>query len=112
MSLDQEYDAQHSRSILDTLDTDDGVKSPQLQGSYPPQLDDRHDDFYQQPQGMHPGHQQQSGQAQYEQGQIINPTSHPSAADGGFDPNDAMLDADPFNLSASMRESSRSTYTY
>lgn len=36
---------------------------------------------------------------------MIPPTSHPAAAEGNYDvdPNDAMLDADPFNLGANLQ---------
>ncbi|KAK4507573.1 hypothetical protein PRZ48_001308 [Zasmidium cellare] len=112
VSTDQEYDTQHSRSMLDEPDDNDlggTTRSPELHGTYPSQFDhsqaQQHADFYQPPQGMQPGQQQQvAQQGHYEQPQMMPPTSHPGAGDGQFDvdPNDPMLDADPFGLSASM----------
>jgi len=93
--------------MLEDPDHDDLVKSPQLQGSYPPQFGDtqapRHADYFPPSQAMQQGHQQQmSTQPKYEHGQVMPPTSHPADTDGQFDPSDPMLDADPFGLSASM----------
>lgn len=100
MSTDQEYDAQHSRSMLDETDLDevDRNPSPELQGTYPPQFDQaqsqQHGTYYQPPPGVQHGQQQP----------MVQPTSHPNAQDGDYDvdPSDPMLDADPFGLSASM----------
>lgn len=88
---------------------------PQLQGHYPPQSGYRlpdgghHTSYYHQQVTPHT-QQQMAPQPQYEQ-----PTSHPSMGDGEssqfgsmgqmIDPNDPMLDADPFGLSASMHYS-------
>ena len=97
MSTEQEYDTQQSRSMLDQPDPDDNSDpSPdQLHGAYPPQYEHQMNqpptsDFY--PPSL-------NGPPQMQQPQ--------SAVDAAFgidmiDPNDAMLDADPFGLSASM----------
>lgn len=115
MSTDQEYDTQQTRSMLDEPDVEDlgSARSPVLHGTYPPQFDhvqgqqqQQHPDFYSQPRGSMPAAQSQQTppQTQYEHPQMIPPTSHPSAAEGHFDvdPNEAMLDADPFNMGANM----------
>lgn len=82
-------------------------RSPELHGTYPSQFDhsqpQQHGDYYQLRQGMQPGQQQHvAQQGQFEQPQMMPPTSH--SGDGQFDvdPSDPMLDADPFGLSASM----------
>lgn len=94
--------------MLDRPDPDDmSDPSPdQLRGNYPPQID--HDqpqtsDYYQPPLSA-PPQMTPTSQSQ--------PPSHPPNSDstGGqlgslgemIDPNDPMLDADPFGLSASM----------
>lgn len=116
MSTDQEYDTQQTRSMLDETDVEDlgATRSPVLHGTYPPQFDhvqgQQHGDFYAQPRGNMPAAQSRQTppqQTQYEQPQMIPPTSHPAAAEGNFDvdPNDAMLDADPFNLGANLQVS-------
>lgn len=116
MSTDHEYDAQqHSHSILDDPDPESlgGDRSPELRGAYPPQFDHQQapqqGQYYQQPPGLHPGpqppqQQQMPPHNQYEQGPTMPPTSNPPAPSTNFgvDPNDPMLDADPFGLSASM----------
>ena len=108
MSTEQEYDTHQTRSMLDRPDPDDtSDPSPdQLHGNYPPQFDHHHpqtSDYYQPPLTA-PPQLTPSSQSQ--------PTSHPPNADGTggplsnlgemIDPNDPMLDADPFGLSASM----------
>ncbi|KAK5173737.1 uncharacterized protein LTR77_002418 [Saxophila tyrrhenica] len=95
--LEQEYDTQQSRSMLDQPDPDDNSDpSPdQLHGTYPPQFEQMHppptSDFYQAPLNGPP--------------QMQPPQQVPAEGQFGLemiDPNDAMLDADPFGLSASM----------
>jgi hypothetical protein len=122
VSTEQEYDTQQSRSMLDhpdaDADPDQSNSSPtQLQGAYPPQYGDHQqhpvggNDYYQQPfqPGMSQSHQDyaQYGQQQHH----VMQTSQPESRDGAsgqfsmgqvVDPNDPMLDADPFGLSASM----------
>ncbi|EME88123.1 uncharacterized protein MYCFIDRAFT_184912 [Pseudocercospora fijiensis CIRAD86] len=108
--LDQEYDTQHSRSMLDEPDDDNlrTHRSPQSQGQYPQHYQNPQEqtsgDYYNPPQGMQQGQHQLSPHSQYEQMQQMIPTSHPNGNDGPYevDPNDPMLDADPFGLSASM----------
>jgi hypothetical protein len=94
--------------MLDQAVDGDDISDPspdQLHGTYPPQFDPQQqpqqpptsNDFYQPPPT--------SGQPQ-----MLPQTSNPpGSADGQFgnmgeliDPNDPMLDADPFGLSASM----------
>lgn len=90
--------------MLDQDDAD-GISDPspdQLHGTYPPQVGQQHppsNDYYQAPPSVHPSQQH------------LPPTSHPPNAEPGgqfgelgeiIDPNDPMLDADPFGLSASM----------
>ncbi|TKA77008.1 hypothetical protein B0A55_01963 [Friedmanniomyces simplex] len=123
MPPEQEYDTQEPQSMLDHTDPQDvehaSNTSPTLQGTYPPQFEpQRHhsqQEYYQQqyggnalPQQMAPP-QQPFGEAQRQQQAM--PTSQPQARhsiSGPFamgqviDPNDPMLDADPFGLSASM----------
>ncbi|KAK1080456.1 hypothetical protein LTR33_005527 [Friedmanniomyces endolithicus] len=119
----QEYDTQEPQSMLDHSDPHDLERtsdtSPTLQGTYPPQFEPpKHhaqQEYYQQqyngptmPQQMAPP-QQPFGEPQKQQ--TMRPTSQPQARHsvaGPFamgqviDPNDPMLDADPFGLSASM----------
>ncbi|EME50232.1 hypothetical protein DOTSEDRAFT_68942 [Dothistroma septosporum NZE10] len=98
--LDQEYDTQHSRSMLDETEPEDIDRnhSPELHGTYPPQFEQgqghQHGAYYEAQSGVQHGQQQP----------LMQPTSHPNAEDGSYDvdPNDPMLDADPFGLSASM----------
>lgn len=110
MSTDQEYDTQQTRSMLDEPDIEDlsAGRSPVLHGTYPPQFDhaqgQAQQDFYPQARGMSTAQTRQTPpHTQYEQPQMIHPTSHPNA-EGHFDvdPNEAMLDADPFNMGANM----------
>lgn len=126
MSTEQEYDTQHaSHSMLDQPEPgDDDPSDPDnnlethphgLQGAYPPQQ--MQYEQQQQPpsapgyapyaQQQHapamppPGQQQMS--PQYEQPQQGRQGGEPyGALPGMIDPNDPMLDADPFGLSASM----------
>ena len=107
MSTEQEYDTQPTRSMLEPDPDDNSDPSPdQLHGNYPPQFDHHHPpatDYYQAPMSAPP---QMNPQPQ------LPPTSHPPNSDGPggqfgnigeiLDPNDPMLDADPFGLSASM----------
>ncbi|KAF2765827.1 hypothetical protein EJ03DRAFT_279306 [Teratosphaeria nubilosa] len=100
---EQEYDMQHTRSMLDHSDIDaDGphhsanASPTQLQGNYPPQFGDHAagrqegaHDYYQQGYGVQ--QPEQTGQAGTGYGVV-----------GQIDPDDPMLDADPFGLSASM----------
>ena len=93
--------------MLDQNDVDDtSDPSPdQLHGTYPPQFDHHQpptSDYYQPPLSAP---MQMSSQAQ------MPPTSQPTNVDGSsqfagmgemIDPDDPMLDADPFGLSASM----------
>ncbi|KAK1808924.1 hypothetical protein LTR12_016706, partial [Friedmanniomyces endolithicus] len=123
VSTEQEYDTQEPQSMLDHSDPHDLERtsdtSPTLQGTYPPQFEPpKHhaqQEYYQQqyngptmPQQMAPP-QQPFGEPQKQQ--TMRPTSQPQArhsVTGPFamgqviDPNDPMLDADPFGLSASM----------
>jgi hypothetical protein len=113
VSTDQEYDTQQTRSMLDEPDVEDlgATRSPVLHGTYPPQFDhvqgQQPRDFYTQSRGSIPSAQsrQTPPQTQFEQPQMIPPTSHPAAAEDNYDvdPNDPMLDADPFNLGANMQ---------
>ncbi|KXL46716.1 MAG: hypothetical protein FE78DRAFT_538145 [Acidomyces sp. 'richmondensis'] len=108
---EQEYDAQESRSMLDHPDADsaDHRSTPtsphQLQGTYPPPFngDQPHPqppggaEYYQQPyaDGLPPQHMQSTNQTEGGHG--------PGVPFGQvIDPDDPMLDADPFGLSASM----------
>lgn len=111
MSTDQEYETQHSRSILEDPEQDElgSHRSPELQGSYPPQFGHGHaqqsGEFYPQAQGMQTGADPQiPQQAQFEQSHMGPPANQAGASDGQYDvdPSDPMLDADPFGLSASM----------
>ncbi|KXT07494.1 hypothetical protein AC578_482 [Pseudocercospora eumusae] len=109
IELYQEYDTQHSRSMLDEPDDDnlETNRSPQLQVQYPQHyhnLQEQASGDYYSPQGMQQGQHQLTPHSQYEQTQQMIPTSHPSGNEGPYevDPNDPMLDADPFGLSASM----------
>ncbi|KAK3706106.1 hypothetical protein LTR37_012933 [Vermiconidia calcicola] len=98
--LEHEYDTQQSRSMLDQPDHEETSDPPpdQLHGHYPPQYD-----------------QQNPPISDYYQGSMTAPPQlqpHPANTDGPggqfgnmgemIDPNDPMLDADPFGLSASM----------
>lgn len=119
MSTDHEYDIQQSRSMLDEPDDEtlDSNRSPELQGQYPSQFDpsqaQQGGEYYQQATGMQSGSQQVPPHSQYEESQqMVPPTSQPGAPDGQFDvdPNDPMLDADPFGLSASMHYPTNYSY--
>ena len=89
--------------MLDQPDHDDVTDSTPnpVRGSYPPQLDQRqvqHGDYYHAATSMSQGQQQPP-----------RPTSHPRSTENQIaamaemiDPDDPMLDADPFGLSASM----------
>ena len=103
MSTEQEYDTHPTRSMLDQPDPDD-VSDPSpdnLRGNYPPRFDaqnPQHGDYYHPRVNVSQSPQQQT-----------RPTSHPQGSEGSLttmaemiDPNDPMLDADPFGLSASM----------
>ncbi|KAK3067062.1 hypothetical protein LTR53_016282 [Teratosphaeriaceae sp. CCFEE 6253] len=114
----QEYDAHEPQSMLDhDAEQQQGPQgAATLQGTYPPQFEPQRSqqqlpeqEYYQQQYGGHamPPPQQQYGESR----QRMMPTSQPQArqsAGGPFaveqsiDPNDPMLDADPFGLSASM----------
>ena len=111
MSTEQEYDTQHSRSMLDDPDADADGSDPSpdhMQGQYPPQFDQQQQrpqrmptssGFYQQAIQGHPQMMQQQ--------QMPGVSSGPHLDGGGgqfemIDPSDPMLDADPFGLSASM----------
>ncbi|KAK4950791.1 hypothetical protein LTR10_010784 [Elasticomyces elasticus] len=117
--LEQEYDTQQPQSMLDHSDHPDPTEhatntSPRLQGSYPPQYGHQRQpsqqDYYQQQQysahAMAPP--QHYGEPQRQQAASSNQLQPKSAGVGSFpmgqgiDPNDPMLDADPFGLSASM----------
>ena len=108
MSTEQEYDSQNTRAMLDVNDPDldDGDLPPDhIHGNY--HLDAHHreritaaNDYYQPPSSAGLGHSQHMH---------MQATSLPPINDGQFpasvnmiDPNDPMLDADPFGLSASM----------
>jgi hypothetical protein len=119
---EQEYDTQHSRSILDDPDVDEHQPhAQQPAGSVQETYAQRYGGqpavlapHVQQPSNTDYYHarqfpQQIAPQASYEQADpIAQPTSHPAAiTDGQFnhtniDPNDPLLDQDPFGLSASM----------
>ena len=106
--------------MLDHSEHDAGHPSnsppQQLQGSYPPQYDQQQNpsvtsEYYQQPYPPPQPRQQQIGAHQpYEQSHSTNASQAETASgiQGPFamgqviDPNDPMLDADPFGLSASM----------
>ena len=92
--------------MLDHQDPDDASEpSPdELRGSYPPQFDERQQppttEYYQAPMSTRSGHASHPP---------FQATSHPATTNSPFgaiaemiDPNDPMLDADPFGLSASM----------
>ena len=92
--------------MLEQADPDD-ISDPspdRLHGNYPPQFNQHQQpptsDYYQAPMSEQP--QMMSQQA-------MQASSNPPSTDGQFstmgemiDPNDPMLDADPFGLSASM----------
>ncbi|KAK4548569.1 hypothetical protein LTR36_009479 [Oleoguttula mirabilis] len=119
--LEQEYDTQQPQSMLDHPEHDADHRpttSPhQLQGTYPPQFDQpqqqqqaRGPEYYQQAYGAQNGQQQMAPHPHYDQSQMMT-TSQAETASGVqgpfamgqvIDPNDPMLDADPFGLSASM----------
>lgn len=122
MSTEQEYDTQEPQSMLDHPEHDPDhnqvATSPQqLQGIYPPQFDQPEQqqqnggsDYYQQSYGAQNGQQPMAPHPHYDQSQIMH-TSQAQTASGVqgpfamgqvIDPNDPMLDADPFGLSASM----------
>lgn len=90
-----------------------------LHSTFPPQFGDsqqqrqpHENDYYQHTMTMQPGQQQQmQAQGHYDHTQMMQTSQPhaPSAMTGSFevlgqviDPNDPMLDADPFGLSASM----------
>ena len=110
MSTEQEYDTQPSHGMLDETDADDDDPSPQLHGNYARQLEQEQQRQRQMPPTneyyphVSSGHHQMTPQLQHMQGA----TSHPQNVDTHqfdghmIDPNDPMLDADPFGLSASM----------
>ncbi|CAK4028974.1 hypothetical protein DOTSEDRAFT_68942 [Lecanosticta acicola] len=107
--LDQEYDTQHSQSILEEPEQDGPApeRSPRLHGSYPPQYNHAQGqqgvEYFHSSQDMQAGAQQQlQQQAQF--GQPHMPSNQTGGSDGQYDvdPSDPMLDADPFGLSASM----------
>ncbi|WPG98503.1 Hypothetical protein R9X50_00129400 [Acrodontium crateriforme] len=113
--LEQEYDTEQTRSLLDHPEQEPTSNpSPhQLQGAYPPQFDHAHhpqtNEFYpHQMGGQQP--QRQAPQGDYpSQGPVIPVSQGPDGMSQQFqqmghviDPNDPMLDADPFGLSASM----------
>ncbi|KAF2484222.1 hypothetical protein BDY17DRAFT_295230 [Neohortaea acidophila] len=108
--LEQEYDAQQSRSMLDPSDPEDLSNPAQsrLQGRYPQSYDQQAPqpgDYFPHGMSMPPDQQQMTTQQQ----QQMQATGHGHPLDGQIptmeemiDPNDPMLDADPFGLSASM----------
>ncbi|PIB01175.1 hypothetical protein CB0940_01671 [Cercospora beticola] len=106
--LDQEYDSHAARSGFEEPEDDShtsAIRSPEdLSGQYSNQFDQQaaqqHGEYYQSAHAI-PGHAHIANQSQYEQPQMVPPTSHPGTGDY-VDPNDPMLDADPFGLSASM----------
>ncbi|CZT17151.1 uncharacterized protein RCC_02983 [Ramularia collo-cygni] len=118
--LDQEYDTQQTRSMLDEPDVEDlgAPHSPVLHGTYPPQFEhsqgQQHPNFYPQARGgMATAQSRQTPpHTQYDQPQMIHPTSHPTAAEGHFDvdQNDAMLDTDPFNMGPNLHYPNAYTY--
>jgi len=102
-----EHDADHRATTSPT----------RLQGTYPPQFDQQQRqqqaggaEFYQQSYGAQNGQQQMAPHPHYDQSQMMNISQAETASgvQGPFamgqviDPNDPMLDADPFGLSASM----------
>ena len=119
MSTEHEYDTE--QTMLDQPDHErantSNPRPDQLHGSYPPQFGDpqqrpQENGYYQQQMSMQPEqHQAMPAQGQYEQSSMMH-TTQPQATGGMtgsfdamgqvIDPNDPMLDADPFGLSASM----------
>ena len=108
MSTEQEYDSHDTRAMLDVHDTDVGdadLPPDSMHGNY--HIDAHHsqrvpaaNDYYQPPSSTGMGHSHHMQ---------MQATSLPPGHDGQFpasvdmiDPNDPMLDADPFGLSASM----------
>ena len=98
MSTEQEYDRQQPRSMLDQPDGDDNSDpSPdRLNAAYPPQFDQ-----------MNPATSDYYRPSINVPAQMPPPSANPDGQGGQFggdmiDPNDPMLDADPFGLSASM----------
>lgn len=96
--------------MLDGPDQDE-MSPDALQRSYPPQYNTQQPqqpalEYYQQAIPSLPGQQQQhmNAQPQYQHGQAIPLAAEGIDGTGGqlIDPNDPMLDADPFGLSASM----------
>lgn len=130
MSTEQEYDTQQANSMLEQPDHDPDHASdpgPGLQGAYQQQFGDPStasnpgDDFYGQSMGMSTGANTsyarqlpQMGQPSlHGQAQGLGQVTQSPGNDGlngvsfdamgqVIDPNDPMLDADPFGLSASM----------
>ena len=103
--------------MLDDRDREpDNTSDPspgQLQGSYPPQFEQQaqEDEYYPEPLNMQSRRQQMASRGQYEP-QSLMQSSQPQSGGGMtapfdamgqvIDPDDPMLDADPFGLSASM----------
>ncbi|KAK5135431.1 hypothetical protein LTR08_005219 [Meristemomyces frigidus] len=111
-NTEQEYDTQQTQSMLD--DTEHGSQSisppHQMQGIYPPQFDQQQQqqrggsEYYPQVYGSQAGQQLMAPHPHFEQSKSM---SRPRTEGANFamaevDPNDPMLDADPFGLSASM----------
>ncbi|KAM3415567.1 hypothetical protein BST61_g9088 [Cercospora zeina] len=107
--LDQEYDSHAARSGYEEPEDDshtNAIRSPEdLQGQYSTHFDQQaarqHGEYYQSANALSGGHAHIATPSQYGQPQMVPPTSHPGIGDY-VNPNDPMLDADPFGLSASM----------